>query len=142
QHLLALDRAWSGHDHHLFAPDLHAAHVDDRVLGPELAARELERLGDRDDLVDAAEVREGLAVGVRVGADDADERSLLAARKLGLEADLVHAIDHGVDLAVGGGVAHHDDQVIDALHESRSDLIAFAPRKYTNRISDCARSVL
>src|SRR5216683_562425 len=142
QHLLALDRARSGHDHDLFGPDLHAAHIDDRVLGAELATCELERLGDRDDLVDAAEVREGLAVGVGVGADDADQRSLLATGELGLQADLMHAVDHRVDLAIGGGVPHHDDHEIDALHESRSALIAFAPRRSTNRISDCARSVL
>src|SRR5216683_2869032 len=128
QHLLAFDRAWSGHDDDLFGPDLHAAHIDHCVLGAELATCELERLGDRDDLVDAAEVREGLAVGVGVGADDADQGSLLATGELGLQADLMHAVDHRVDLAIGGGVPHHDDHEIDALHESRSALIAFAPR--------------
>ena len=110
EHLLALDRAWSGHDHDLVIADLHAAHVDDRVRGPELATRELEWFGDRDDLVNAAEVREGFAIGVGVGADDTDERPLLAPRQLCLQADLVDAVHDGGHLGLGRRVGHDDYQ--------------------------------
>jgi len=79
EHVLALDRAWPCHHHHLVAADLHPAHVDHRVERPELAARELEGLGDRDDLVDGVEVRERLLVGISVAPDDADQCPLLTA---------------------------------------------------------------
>src|SRR5258708_7290856 len=131
EHLLALDRAWSGHHHDLVTPDLDAPDVDDRVHWPELAACELEGLCDLHDLVDSAEVGERLLVGVRVAADHSDQRPLLAARDLGLQADLVDAIDDGVDLGLGRLMRHDDDHGISGLRsESRSVLIAAAPRMY------------
>ncbi len=54
-------------------------------------------------------MREGFLECVRVAADDADEGPLLTAGKLGLESDLVYAVDHRVDLSLGRGVSHDDD---------------------------------
>ena len=139
QHLLALDRARAGHDHDLVVADLEPSDVDDGVVTPELPARELEGLGDGDDLLDAAEVREGVPVGVGVAADDADDRPLLAPRQLGLEPDLLDALDDRVDLGFGRLVRHDDDHGREA---SRSALIASAPRRYAKRIAVCGRGVL
>ena len=130
EHLLALDRAWSGHHHDLVASDPDAADVDNGVQRPELPARKLERLGDRDDFVDPAEVRERLLVGICVAADHSDQRPLLALGDLGLQADLVDAIDHRVDLSLGRLVRHHDDHgSSEPRRVSRSLLIAAAPRR-------------
>src|SRR5487761_766503 len=130
EHLLTFDRARSGHHHDLFASDLHAADVDHCVLRPELAARQLERLGDRDDLVDGVEVGERLLVGIGVAADHSDESALLAPRELALEPDLVDAIDHRFDVGVGRAVRHDDDHGMTVpFSESRSALIALAPRR-------------
>ena len=112
KHLFAFHRARAGHHHDLVAADLHAAHVDDGVDPAELSARELEGLGDGDDLVDSAEVGERLLVGVGVAADDPDQRPLLALGELGLEPDLVDAIDHRIHLCLGRAVGHDDDHGI------------------------------
>src|SRR4029077_18872415 len=143
EHLLAFDRAGSGHHHDLVRTNPHTAHIDDGVYRPELPACQLEGLGDRDDLVNSAEGRHRFFVRVRVAADDADERPLLAFGDLSLEPDLVHAIDDPVDLRFGGLLRHDDDHGINGLlNESRSDLIAEAPRRYANLMADCGLGVL
>ena len=52
EHSLALDRARAGDHRQVAAADLDPLDLEDRVLGVELAAGELERLEDRHDLLD------------------------------------------------------------------------------------------
>ena len=60
------------------------ADVDDRVRRVQLAAGELERLQDRQHLLDAGDGRQRLGLELVLVADDADDGALLARLRCGL----------------------------------------------------------
>ena len=73
-------------------PILHVADVDHRVLLLELAAGQLERLQDRQHLLDAGNGRQRLGLELVLVADDADDRAQLAAAQVRLEAELAGCV--------------------------------------------------
>src|SRR6185503_6561870 len=106
--LARLDGAGAGDQAEGPAADGAAGDLDDRVATAELGRDQLVRLEDRDDLLDP---RLALEVEGRderpVVADGADDRDELAARGMGLRADLLDAVDDVADLVVGGALLHH-----------------------------------
>src|SRR5439155_19093821 len=83
---LLLHGAGPGHDRHLPAADLHAIHVNDRVVFLELAARELPGRQNRDHLFDSGDGPEWVVGEQPVVADHADDGPLLPLREVGTEA--------------------------------------------------------
>ena len=76
----------------------------------ELAAGELVGLGDAHDLLDAVQhLKVARQLRRQRHADDADDRPLLAAREVGLQAEMMDALDDVVDLGLGAKRAHDDD---------------------------------
>ena len=110
QHLDALDGAGAGHHHDLVAADGDVSDPNRGVARLPLAAGQLVGLGDLDDLLDARQVGESLAVGVGVAADDADHGAVLAVRDLRCQPELADLLDDGVDLGGRRLVGHDDDQ--------------------------------
>src|SRR5690606_5436715 len=108
--LAALDPAGAGRHDEAAVAGLHAADHHERVVVPELARGELERLGDADDGLDAREPGEVLPELLRGGgADRTDQRAGLALADVGGEAE---ALDLAEDLLDGrrvGVLAHDDD---------------------------------
>src|SRR5205085_3912350 len=80
----ALDGARAGDHRHGAAADLQAANADDGVRLVKLAAGELERLHDRQDLLDAGNGLERLGVQLVLVADHADDRAVLPWLRCGL----------------------------------------------------------
>src|SRR5262249_8538383 len=93
EHFGALDRARPGDHGQGPAADAHLADLYDRVLLVELAAGELERLEDRQHLLDAGDGRERLGLQLVLVADDADDGAQLALAEVGLEAQLADAVE-------------------------------------------------
>ncbi len=77
----------------------------------EVAAGELERLQDADDLLDAGQQLEGVIFDRAVVADDADDRALGALGEVGLVAERLHLAHHVLDLGGRGVVLHDDDHL-------------------------------
>src|SRR5690606_4252354 len=107
--LAALDAAGAGGDDEPAVAGLHPADHHERVVVPELARGELERLRDAHDRLDARQPGEVLPelLGGR-GADRADQRARLALADVGHEAP---ALDLAYDLLDRRrvGVLTHDD---------------------------------
>ena len=106
---LLLHGAGSGHDRQLPAADLHAIHVDDRVVFLELASRELPGRQNRDHLFDPGDGPERVVGEQPVVADHADDGPLLPLREVGAEAELPHAVHHVLDLFFRGVWFQHDN---------------------------------
>ena len=66
--------------------------------GVELAAGQLERLQDRQHLLDAGDGRQRLGLQLVLVADDADDGAMLAPAEVRLEAQLADALEDVVDL--------------------------------------------
>ncbi len=112
QLLARLDRARPGHHRQRPVADHRVEDADHRVLGVELARRQLERPADRRDLLDARQRREP-ARQLRLArpdvADDGDDDpflTLVVERRHALGEDL--ALDPE-DLGLAGGPGHHDE---------------------------------
>ena len=103
-----LHRAGAGDEGEVAAADLAAAHVDDRVGRPELAAHQLVRLEDGDHPIDAGERLDGQGGQLLAVADGADDGDPLALRHVRLGADLLDAVDDVVDLLCSRALAHDD----------------------------------
>src|SRR5260370_319445 len=70
-------------------------------------------------------------------------RGLQAPPLRRLQPDLVHTAHDGVDRGLARLVRHHDDhEIIVPRSDSRSALMASAPRRYAKRMDDCGRGVL
>ncbi len=74
---------------------------DDGVSGMKLPAGELERLEDRQDLLDAGNGRQRLGPELVLVADDADDGADLAAAEVRLETQLADAFENVLDLLFG-----------------------------------------
>jgi hypothetical protein len=104
-----LDRARPGDQREVLAADVAAVDLDDGpVARLELGRRELERLQDRHDLLDALVALEPEARDVLAVADRADYRHLLAARGVRSSAARLDPGDDGRHLLLGGRRLHHD----------------------------------
>src|SRR4051812_46579650 len=91
EHLLVLDRARPGDADGVAAANLDrrhasAADLNDAVIFMKLAARELVRLHDRDDLFHALKARQVIDIERSLFADRADDGAELAAGEVGLGA--------------------------------------------------------
>ena len=100
--LLALDAAGAAHDGKVTAADLVPAHIDDGVVGVELAVGLFVRLGHA-----AAGLDDGIcqhpALGQGLGvADQAENVGVAADRIVDLEAHAVQLIAEGLHLVSGG----------------------------------------
>ena len=105
--LVAFDRAY---DHaHYAAADLDLADLNHRVLLVELAARELERLHDRQHLLDAGNRLERLRLQFRLVADYADDGAVFALADVGFKAELANAFEDVIKFGVGGAGSQNDD---------------------------------
>ena len=103
--VLALDGARAGDDLELIAADLDAvAAVDDGVLGVELAVGALERLGDALHALDDVHGLEQERVDLGRIAHQADDRLVLAARDVGLQALFLNPADDMADGLVAGAL--------------------------------------
>ena len=71
------------------------------VLRVELAAGQLERLQDRQHLLDAGNGGQRLGLQLVLVADDADDGALLAPAEVRLEAELRDALEDVIDLLAG-----------------------------------------
>src|SRR5918994_822669 len=109
QHLARLDRARTGDGREVIAADATAVDLEDgSLLTPVLERRELVRLEDRHQVVDArraieTEVRDVLAI-----ADRADDGYELARGDVSVRADGLHALHDGVDLRLRRPLFHDD----------------------------------
>src|SRR5579859_1899163 len=123
QQLLArLDRAGTGDDHDLGAPDLYAGYVDDRRLRPGLPADKFEGLGDGDHVVHPGRHRKSFdLMAASTAAHGGDDGALGAAGDVGLEPSLANALDDVFDLGLGGVVGH--------VHNHGDDLSLYRPKK-------------
>ena len=81
----------------------------DRVGGVELAAGQLERLEDRQHLLDAGNGLQRLGLELVLVADDADDGALLAPAEVRLEAQLADAFENVFDLLVRGVGPENDN---------------------------------
>ena len=110
QRLVArLDGARPGDQAEVLAADPAALDLDHRAVARlQLGRRELERLEDRDDLLDAVVTLEPEAGDVLAVADGADHRHLLPARGMGTSAAGLDPGDDGRHLLLGGRRFHHD----------------------------------
>src|SRR5205823_5223925 len=109
--LLGLRGAWTGHDDHLVPAYPHIVDRDDGVLRLEGAAGALVRLADAQHLVHAVEDPDQLGIDL-VRADDAEHRARDARRPVDVHPQLDEARDDGINLRLGGALAHYDDHVI------------------------------
>ena len=103
-------------------PILLAAHVDDGVVGVELAAHELVRLEDGHHPVDPRTRFERHSGQLLAVADGADHRDPLAHRDVGAGAHFFDAGDDMSDLLVRSPLVHDDH------HAQWSSLRSVAPR--------------
>ena len=101
-----LGRARAGHDDHFVAADRNIADSDDRVLGPEGPARELVRLGDAEDLLDAVEDLDQPGIA-DLPPDRADDRPQRAGRPVHVEAHFDQLCDDALDLLAGRAFLHY-----------------------------------
>src|SRR5262249_37664340 len=109
--LPALDRAGSGDEAEIAVADPAAADLDQRRIGGEYAADELGGLQHREHLVDARvplerQRREKLAL-----ADRSDHGRLAPRGDERSAAGLLEPRDDMVDLLLGGGGAHDDEEL-------------------------------
>src|SRR5262249_55900199 len=102
--------------------------------GVQLAAGELERLEDRQHLLDAGDGGQRLALELVLVADDADDGALLAAAEVRLEAQLLDVFQDVLDLfrcRVGSG---DDNPCVDSGTPTRSVSEGFANPSLTLRV--------
>src|SRR4029079_19473075 len=108
----ALHRAGPGHDRPRAVADRSVEDADHRVLGVELARRELERARDRGDPVDAGQgpelAHEGLAPP-RELPDDREQQAVLARVLVWREALREDAALHAEHLGLSRTAAHDDE---------------------------------
>ena len=78
QALEAFDGARPGDHRQRSAADLDRADLDDRVVTVQFPAGELERLEDRQHLLDAGDGGQRFRLQLVLVADDADDRAMLA----------------------------------------------------------------
>ncbi len=90
-------------------PTLTPLMSNDRVVGVELAAGELERLEDRHDLLDAGDRLERLDLELLLVADHADDRPRDPLAEVGREAQLLDPLEHVLDLLGRRVRLQHDD---------------------------------
>jgi hypothetical protein len=102
-----LDGARAGDQAEVLAADPSSADLQYGRF-PHLRGRELVRLEDRHDLLDAGRALEAETRDVLAVADGADHRHLLAARGVGLRPAGLDALDDGLDLVLGRRRFHHD----------------------------------
>ena len=75
----------------------------------ELAAGQLERLQDRQHLLDAGDGGQRLGLQLVLVADDADDGALLALAEVRLEAQFLDAFQDVLDLLLGGMGSEDDN---------------------------------
>ncbi len=110
EHLLfALDGARTRDDAERSPADGGRPHPHDRVLRLEVAAHELERLEDPNDLLDTRQALELERVDDLAVPDDADDGLDLTARQVRLGAGLGEQIDDVLNV-FGRRVVAHDDE--------------------------------
>ncbi len=106
------DGAGAGGDDDLVAADFYpSAKVDDGAFGLELAAGELEGLGDAHDFAHAVEELEIAMIEIAVDADGAEHGVGFAGGAMHVEAAGDEAVDDVLDLGVRGAFSHYDDHV-------------------------------
>ncbi len=122
EHLVAgLDRARAGDEGEVVAADLAAADVEDaRRPVVELAGRELVRLEDRHELVDAGGALQAEAGDVLSVAQRADDGHQLTARRMRAGARVLDALDDGLDLVLCCRRLHHDHHSFSASFHTHS----------------------
>jgi len=89
---------------------LSAAHFDNAVVLMKLAACELVRLHDRDDLLNPIQRSDMGLIDHTLFADRADDGAELPARKMGLAAHAFDLRDNAIDRLLRGVLSHHDNQ--------------------------------
>src|SRR6266446_1133659 len=110
--LAGLDGARAGGDDNFVATDFYAAaEIDDGAFGLELAAGELEGLGDAHDFAHAVEQLEIAMIEIAVHANGAEDGVRFAGGAMHIEAAGDEAVDDVLDLGVGGALLHYDDHV-------------------------------
>src|SRR5262249_62143236 len=112
EQLGALDRAGPGDHAERAAADADLADGYDRVGGLELPAGQLERLEDRQHLLDAGDGRQRLGLQLVLVADDADDGAQRAAAEVRLEAQFLDTLQDVLDLLLGGVPPENDDHQV------------------------------
>jgi len=94
-----------------FAPaDFHAAaQVNDRALRLELAAGQLERLGDAHHLAHALQQLKIAVIEIAMDAHGAENGVAGPGRAMHVKAAGDHAVNDVLNLLVGGSFMHDDD---------------------------------
>src|SRR5262249_30196158 len=98
-----------GDHRHRAAADTHPPHLHDSITFVTLTASELERLEDGQHLLNAGNGLERLGLELVLIADDADDGAVLAAAEMGLETQLLDALQDVVDLLRGGLRSQNDN---------------------------------
>jgi hypothetical protein len=86
----------------LWASNAHAVDLDDGAFGLDLAADELEGLGDGDDVVHAGSDLQRLNFMPASAAHGGDDGSLGPACDVRLVSGFADALDHVIDFLLGG----------------------------------------
>jgi len=90
------------------AADLDPLDLEDRVRLVEFPARQLVRLEDRHDLLDAVDRLERLGLQLQLVADDTDDRPGNPLAEVGHQAQRLDPLNDVLDL-LGGGMGLQDD---------------------------------
>jgi hypothetical protein len=108
EHLPVLDRAGAGHDDDLIAADGDVADADDGVLALNLAGGQLVGLAHPHHLDDARELLEQRRLEL-AGADDGDDRTLLALDQDGTGTGPLDVVLDAAELVVAQSLFQDDD---------------------------------
>jgi hypothetical protein len=105
---LTFDRARTGHDNDIIAPDSDPAHVHDGPFLSEGAARQLVRLSDPYDFLYPIQKLVVSRVD-DLSSDNTKDRPLNSGRPMDVETISDQPVDHLLDLILGCASLHDDD---------------------------------